>query len=263
MSTQSTPARRAELTTEQLESYEHDGFLVIENLISPEELAALHQRQYEYTHGGRDTSALTIQVEPRIQRGELKVEHPGDGIRKIDGLLESDDLFHRLGTHPSIVGVLKQILGPDIKLYRNTLLFKPPRVGSAKGMHQDSPYWPIEPMELCSCWFTLDAATPENGCMGIIPGGHVRGALPHKSVTVDYVMDEATYREEDVRLVPMPAGAGLFFHSLLPHATAPNLSNKWRRAITMSYMSARSRFTGEGKRPKFMRITGQDYPGCV
>ncbi len=142
MSTQSTPARRAELTTEQLESYEHDGFLVIENLISPEELAALHQRQYEYTHGGRDTSALTIQLEPRIQRGELKVEHPGDGIRKIDGLLESDDLFHRLGTHPSIVGVLKQILGPDIKLYRNTLLFKPPRVGSAKGMHQDSPYWP-------------------------------------------------------------------------------------------------------------------------
>jgi ectoine hydroxylase-related dioxygenase (phytanoyl-CoA dioxygenase family) len=64
-----------------------------------------------------------------------------------------------LGLHDNIVGIIEQLLGPDLKMFRNALLLKPPRVGSQKGMHQDSPYWPIQPMELCSCWFALDDAT--------------------------------------------------------------------------------------------------------
>ncbi|OPZ05176.1 MAG: Phytanoyl-CoA dioxygenase (PhyH) [candidate division BRC1 bacterium ADurb.BinA292] len=263
MTSQTQTTEPMRLTEEQLEAYRRDGYIMIENLVTPEELKQLHHRQREYTHCGRDASKLSIQVEPRIQRGEVKVDHPGDGIRKIDGLIEHDDLFRRLGTHPNILEILEQILGPDIKLYRNTLLLKPPLVGSAKGMHQDSPYWPIEPMELCSCWFTLDAATPENGCMGVIPGAHRRGPLPHHQVPDDFVMDESSYDMRDVKLVPMPAGAGLFFHSLLPHVTAPNTSRHWRRAITMTYMSARSRYTGEGESPNFMTVRGRGYPGCV
>ena len=46
-------------------------------------VAALRERLRDYTHGGRSTEGLVLQVEPRVQRGEQKVEHPGDGIRKI------------------------------------------------------------------------------------------------------------------------------------------------------------------------------------
>ena len=90
--------------------------------------------------------------------------------------MQEDDRFRALGLNERIVSVVNQILGPDIKLFRNSLLLKPPAVGSAKGWHQDSPYWPIEPMALCSCWFLLDDATLENGCMVVIPGGHRRAA---------------------------------------------------------------------------------------
>jgi ectoine hydroxylase-related dioxygenase (phytanoyl-CoA dioxygenase family) len=61
----------------------------------------------------------------------------------------------------------------------------------------------------------------------------------------------------------MRAGSGLFFHSLLPHYTAPNRSPNWRRAIALSYMSARSRYTGEGEGPVFFLVRGQSFPGCV
>ena len=189
-------------------------------------------------------------MEPRIQRGELTVEHPGDGIRKIDGLVEGDSLFQELGLHPNIRGILTQILGPDIKMFRNALLLKPPAVGSAKGMHQDSPYWPIRPMDLCSCWFPLDNATLENGCMAVLVGGHRRGPLPHVHVQDDYVVPEALYDAEDMALLPMQAGDGLFFHSLLPHYTAPNRSARWRRAIALSYMSAQARYTGKATAPR-------------
>ena len=251
------------LSARELAQYNEEGFLLVEGVADPDEVKALGQRLWDYTHGGRSQAALRVQVEPRIQRGELAVEHPGDGIRKIDGLVEGDALFRELGLHPNIRGVLTQILGPDIKMFRNALLLKPPEVGSAKGMHQDSPYWPIRPMDLCSCWFPLDDATLENGCMAVLVGGHQRGPLPHVHVQDDYVIDEASYDADDMVMLPMKAGDGLFFHSLLPHYTAPNRSAHWRRAIALSYMSARAHYTGEGNGPAYFPVQGRTFPGCV
>lgn len=251
------------LADEQIAAYYRDGYVVVEDLISPEEVEALGGRLREYTHGGRSPDGLRFQIEPRVQRGEMAVDHPGDSIRKIDGLVENDDLFQQLGLNDNIVGIIEQILGPDLKMFRNALLLKPPEVGSQKGMHQDSPYWPIEPMDLCSCWFALDDATPENGCMGVLPGGHNRGALPHVRVTDDFVVDEAHYSFDDMVLAPIRAGGGLFFHSLIPHYTAPNLSNHWRRAIALSYMSARSRYARDGDGPEYFPVKGKSFPGCV
>jgi ectoine hydroxylase-related dioxygenase (phytanoyl-CoA dioxygenase family) len=251
------------LNDDELSAYARDGFVIVENLLPADEVSALQQRLHDYTHGDHPTEKLRIQVEPRVQRGELQVEHPGDGIRKIDGLVEGDDLYNGLGKHPNIIGVMKQILGEDVKMFRNALLLKPPEVGSQKGMHQDSPYWPIEPMSLCSCWFAIDTATVENGCMGVLSGGHKSGALPHTHVTDDFVVEEGAYSLDEIVMAPVEAGGGLFFHSLLPHYTAPNLSDSWRRAIALSYMSAKSTYTGDGTGPEYYPIVGKSYPGCV
>ncbi|MCK6472032.1 MAG: phytanoyl-CoA dioxygenase family protein [Planctomycetes bacterium] len=251
-----------QLTEQQLVQYQRDGYVVVEGLLSRDEVAGLLERVREYTHGGRDASKLHVQVEPRVKRGELKVAHLGDGVRKIDRLVQHDDRFRRLGLNENIVSILEQILGPDIQLFRNALMLKPPEVGSQKGMHQDSPYWKVEPMDLCSCWFALDDATPENGCMGVIPGGHLKGALPHVHVTDDFVIDEKHYNKDEMVLAPVKAGGGLFFHSLVPHYTAPNRSKHWRRAIALSYMSARSRST-QNPEPTYMTVKGRSFPGCV
>ncbi len=253
------PNEMAELA----DAYHRDGYVLVEDLLSVQEVTALRERIADYTHGGRPWGALQVQFEPRVQRGEMSVQHPGDGIRKIDGLVQNDDLFRQLGTHPKLIEVIAAIVGPDIKLFRNSLLLKPPLVGSQKGWHQDSPYWPIEPMELCSCWFPLDDATLENGCMVVAPGRHRGGALPHVHVTDDFVITEGLIADAERVAVPMRSGSGLFFHSLLPHYTAPNRSNRWRRAIALSYMSARSHYTGEGAGPEYFPIQGVTYPDCV
>lgn len=259
MSTETT-----KLTESELESYQDNGCIVVEDLVSPDELKRLQQRVHEYTHGGRSAHApIRFQTEPRVARGELKVDHPGDGYRKIDKLVEGDDLFYRLGTNAKIVGILEQILGSDIKMFRNAMLLKPPGVGSPKGMHQDSPYWCIEPMALCSCWFAIDNATSENGCMAVLPGRHKKPPMPHIRVTDDYVADPDLYDMNDAVLLPVKAGGGLFFHSLLPHYTGPNQSRAWRRAIALSYMSAKSKHTGKGECPQYTNIKGQTFPGSV
>src|SRR5579862_5923756 len=67
---------KTHFTAEMLDSYQRDGYLLVEDLISPEETAALRERIREYTHGGRSQAALHIQIEPRVQRGEVTVAHP-------------------------------------------------------------------------------------------------------------------------------------------------------------------------------------------
>jgi phytanoyl-CoA hydroxylase len=251
------------LNAAQLQQYEEQGYVVVEGLVPPQELAALIGRLDDYAYERRPAGQVRIQVEPRVTRGEMRVANKGEAVRKMEGLVEHDDLFQALGLRPSIVSALESILGPDLKMFRNAVLMKLPRVGSAKGMHQDSPYWPIEPMALCSCWLALDTATLENGCMTALPGSHRTGPLPHVTVPDDFIVEEKEYDTGRVVPLPMPAGAGLFFHSLLLHGTAPNTSSKPRRAIALSYMSSQSRYIGKGPKPSYFPVKGRDYEGCV
>jgi ectoine hydroxylase-related dioxygenase (phytanoyl-CoA dioxygenase family) len=89
-------------------------------------------------------------------------------------------------------------------------------------------------------------------------------------VTDDYVIAEEHYDASEVVAIPMEPGSGLFFHSLLMHATAENRSATTRRAITMSYMAAEYRYVkrssagvGERPQPEYMRVSGVDVPGGV
>ncbi|MGH2371195.1 MAG: phytanoyl-CoA dioxygenase family protein, partial [Chloroflexota bacterium] len=204
---------------------------------------------------------------PRVARGEMQAT-PGDDVRKISGVAgkggaAGDDRFRALVLRPEIVSRMQGLMSPNLKLFRADVLMKPAGVGSAKGMHQDSPYWPIEPMKLWSCWMPFDPATLENGCMTAIPGSHTRGGLPHVRIQDDYVIPEEHYDPKDVVAIPMEPGTGLFFNSLLLHGTAENTSPLPRRAITMSYMAAEYHYTGKQPTPDYLRISGVDVPGGV
>jgi ectoine hydroxylase-related dioxygenase (phytanoyl-CoA dioxygenase family) len=251
------------LTTEQQQQAEEEGYVIIEGMLSPEQCQAYIARLDDYAHERRELPPrMAIQREPRVARGEL-VASVGDDVRKISGVAYGDDLFHSLVMHPRVVQIMQQLIGPNLKLFRADVLMKPAGVGSAKGMHQDAPYWPIQPMALWSCWLPFDPATLENGCMTAIPGSHKRGALEHVHTTDDYVIPADQYDPSQIVAVPMAPGSGMFFHSLLLHGTAENRSAQPRRAIAMSYMMTESRYTGEAPKPDYLRISGADVPGGV
>ena len=251
------------LTESQRRAAEEDGYFVVEGLVSPATCQRFIQRLDDYAHERRPLpSGLEIQREPRVARGMLQAA-PGEDVRKISGVAQSDDLFGALVVQPEIVRIIQTLTSPNLKLFRAEVLMKPAGVGSAKGMHQDSPYWPIEPMALWSCWLPFDPSLLENGCMTAIPGSHKRGPLPHVRVTDDYIIPAEHYDLDDVAAIPMQPGSGLFFHSLLLHGTAENRSALPRRAITMSYTATESRYTGRSPQPDYLRISGVDVPGGV
>ena len=250
------------LSAEQRQSAAEDGYFVVEDLLSLEQCQEYLRRLDDYARGHRNLpEGMAIQREPRVARGEIT--SPGDDVRKISGVAYGDDLFRQLVMHPTIVAYIQGLMGPNLKLFRADVLMKPAGVGSAKGMHQDSPYWPIEPMALWSCWMPFQPATLENGCMTGIPGSHKRGAVQHVHTQDDYVIPDELFDRSQVVPIPMKPGSGLFFHSLLLHGTAENRSPLSRRAITMSYMSAGFRYTGKPPKPEYLRISGVDVPGRV
>jgi ectoine hydroxylase-related dioxygenase (phytanoyl-CoA dioxygenase family) len=251
-----------DLSDEEFAQYQHEGY-VVRSALTRADVEAATERLRAYTSGERDPGGISMQVEPRVQRGELEAEDESQAYRKLSDVVANDDLFYDIATKDAIVEPIKRVLGPHLKLFRSAVLMKPPQVGSEKGAHQDAPYWPIQPEDECSVWIPLDRATVENGCMQVIPGDHLRGGLPHVPVTDDYVIDEDCYERDDLEPLPMAAGQGLFFHALLPHYTNPNETDRWRRAIVLSYMSARSRYTGDGDLPDYPSIAGESFPGSV
>ncbi|HTE19376.1 MAG TPA: phytanoyl-CoA dioxygenase family protein, partial [Armatimonadota bacterium] len=188
---------------------------------------------------------------------------PLDSLRKVEALVENDSVFRSLASDPRLMGPITALLGPDIKLFRDALMMKPARHGSAKPYHQDSAYWAIDPPALCSAWIALDDATLENGCMRVLPGSHTWGVMEHKHLA-DFQVEEDRLDVSREVAVPLEAGGVLLFHSLLLHATNPNHSDRPRRGMICSYMSARSRYTGDPEtKPPYLLLDGQEYEGAV
>ncbi|TQQ83269.1 phytanoyl-CoA dioxygenase family protein [Halonotius terrestris] len=260
-----------ELSDSQFEQYQSDGYLVVEDALSSEMIERTINRLREYSHGDREPQTFESQIEPRVKRGELDVEEEGDAVRKFEGLgmVEEDDVFGEIANHETITAVAEQLLGEHLKLLRSAAMFKPPSVGSEKGLHQDAAYYPIQPRDHLTVWIALDDATPENGCMTVIPGAHKDGMLNHEAdeYETDIVINDTDYSEDDLVELPMEAGDALFTHCLVPHYTAPNTTEDWRRALIMSYMDSRSRFTkpADDLEPwvDSVHIQGEEFPGCV
>jgi len=255
--------RPMSLTPQQIEQYRRDGYLVFEDLLRADEVKALLSCLEELVlERVPRPEGVRMQIEPAIRRGDAVAPSAMDALRKVEGLVEHVDAFVKLASDPRLLDVMQDLIGPDIKLFRDALMMKPPRHGSAKPYHQDSAYWQIDPPDLVSVWIALDDATLENGCMRVIPGSHQSGVMEHQHLQ-DYQVDETRLDTSNEVAVPLNAGGCLFFHSLLLHATAPNHSPYPRRSMIISAMSARSRYTGPDPRPHFPLLRGREYAGAV
>jgi ectoine hydroxylase-related dioxygenase (phytanoyl-CoA dioxygenase family) len=168
--------------------------------------------------------------------------------------------FMRIVTADTIVDIAQQLLGRDVKLHWSTIFLKPPQVGSDISLHQDSQYSSIRFQGNLTVWIPLDEADEENGCLEVIPGRHLDGALPHEETSGGKRIRESCYDSAEITPLPMEPGQVLFFDPLLPHRSSANSSDRWRRAFAFGLASARSRKTED---VECVQISGRSFPGCI
>jgi len=224
----------------KVEFFKREGFLVVPGVLSKAELEELDQElnRLAENHATLRRIREGFDLEPR-QDGTRKTPT----FRKIGGISELSPAFNRLMKHPRVMDMLTAVMGPVIELYRDVCMMKPRRVGREKPWHQDSVYWPWNPMDLCSAMTALDDAMPENGCLQVIPRTHFK-EIQHYGKELQIDIDAELQRQ--TVYVPLKAGDTLLFHSLLLHASEPNHSELDRRVCIMSYKTPGLRYIGKG-----------------
>ncbi|MDA1074229.1 MAG: phytanoyl-CoA dioxygenase family protein [Proteobacteria bacterium] len=159
-------------------------------------------------------------------------------------LLAFDTWFVGVAREPALLDMVGQLIGEDIALWNSSFFAKPAKTGKRTPWHQDGEYWPIRPLATCSVWIAVDASTPANGALRVLPGSHRSGALEEHRHNADAGLSlplEMVQVDEDraVDLVLEPGQISM--HDVfLAHASEPNHSDNPRRGMTLRYMPTSS-----------------------
>ncbi|MEM7129243.1 MAG: phytanoyl-CoA dioxygenase family protein [Chloroflexota bacterium] len=206
------------LSDAQINEYQQNGYVVVPGLFDTSE-----------------TSAWKAQLQAKLTE-EKKLDEPS-GVRvwMCDGM---DSLTEANVQKPQLVQMLNQLIGPDVEFLSVKAVFKNSKTSFNSPWHQDWHYWQGSPK--ISIWIALDNATPENGCLRLVPGSH------RNVVQMDDVEDgkgfghrigEDALADLPVETVPVSAGDVVFFHDLALHASCPNVNGQDRWTAIATYRS--------------------------
>lgn len=252
---------------EQQAFFQQQGYLIAPDLLSRGEVAEC-QREVQRLHQlAADLEASQDPLSNHFQREPFSAAPNHNGLpvlRKIENTRALSPCFTQLAAHPRLVAIVQSLLGADLLLFRSTLMLKPAFHGSAHALHQDSAYWPMEPPALVTASIALDDATPDNGCIKVIPGSHHWG-LQEWGHIAQQQEAPLTNRDDIDRSrqidVPLAAGSAVLFHSLMVHGSGPNQTDRPRNTALYAYFSPHVRYVPGANGPQsksFPVIAGLD-----
>ena len=276
-----------------LQRYREDGYLAFLEALTPQEVQeasdginqlvrkyAFNEELTEHVGGiGKYGKAIKngrgmlfksrktdfhFQVEGTYEARPDRLDELADNIRKFQSydmeLPIYDYIAHQ---HPRLQALVEGVLGEGFKPYSSMALCKPARGGAEKPWHQDLAYFSVNRFDgVCGVWIALDRAIIANGCMHVIPGGHVAGPRRHEWSKVDCEITTPEVNPADAVPIELPPGGLMIFHGLLPHETPVNNSGLRRRALQFHYQSAETKIAPQEEyRSKFAGPDGL-FIGC-
>ncbi len=217
--------------------FHQDGFLPIAGAFSLAQVNDAHNAVSDMIDGKHPKFRYTqFEKGKRKEFAALSDPERRKGVRKLNRFIGFDERLNHFATDSRILGTLERIFEKPPKLYRDQAMLKPARIGREKPWHQDHAYFNL-PMGTCivSVWIALDEATPENGCMHVIPGSQREGPVVHFSRR-DWQICDTHIARTRVVAVPLKPGSILFWNGLLHHGTPANRSDRSRRSLQLHFI---------------------------
>jgi phytanoyl-CoA hydroxylase len=251
------------LAPDQVASYHREGYLVLPGFKAAAEVASLierarsivdmfdpgeHRAVFSSVEPERLADAALIASADQVHcffeeeafdaEGRLR-QAKALAINKIGHALhDRDPVFDRFSRDARLAEICAEIGIERPQLWQSMVIFKQPRIGGAVRWHQDATYLDTEPTSVTGFWFALEDATRDNGCLWVQPGGH-RGPLRERFIRSGEALrlerlDSTPWPDEASGVpVEVPSGTLVMFHGLMPHASAPNRSERSRIAYTL------------------------------
>ena len=153
------------VSPEQAQTYREQGGFILQDAFCEEELGNL-------------IAALDpIEAAANEQLSALPADQPSIGRGNEIGLrahaVVQSDVAKAVARQSSLAQLCHDLIGPQVRLYWDQLVYKRPGTKQEFPWHQDNGYTFVAPQQYLTCWVALNDATPDNGCPWIAPGLHL------------------------------------------------------------------------------------------
>ena len=224
------------LTDQQIQFYQSNGFVVIEDFLSAEEL---EQWRKAVMNAVKERAGQKIPGKD-VKTGEddginEDADYYGKVFDQLLNLWQTNIDVKELMIDERIGKMAATLAGVDgIRIWHDQALFKRPWANPT-AWHLDTPFWSFSDRNAISIWIALDNATSENGCLYFIPGSHKITNFDKISIgrNMDSIFE--TYPQlgnASTVAAPMKAGSCSFHNGLTIHGAGANMTSGWRRAMT-------------------------------
>jgi phytanoyl-CoA hydroxylase len=169
-----------EITQSQVEFYQENGYVIIEDFLTPSELEewrfcvteAVAERKGQKIPG----KAGKIGEDDGIN---ADTEYQSKVFDQLINLWQTSEKIKHLMLNAKIGEMAARLAQVDgIRIWHDQALFKKPW-GNPTSWHLDTPFWSFSDRRALSIWVALDDSTLENGCLFFIPESH-------KSTGIEY-----------------------------------------------------------------------------
>ncbi len=192
-----------------MEAIERDGYIIIENLISPELVAKIKD-----------------DLIPRFSYDSGRNNFEGFKTQRLYAFFEKSLICNPLVEHPLILGCLDRVFEPNYLLSQLQAINILPGE-EQQPLHHDDLFYrvprPRPALGAATIW-AIDEFTQQNGATVVIPGSHL--------------WDDRQPTEDDrknLEPVVMPAGSVVLFLGTLWHAGGANRSDAARLCVSAQY----------------------------
>lgn len=237
-----------ELSQDQINFYKKNGFLIVEDFLTKEEL---------FHWNDVINNALIERKGRKFPYSEI-VSGEDDGINKDAGYFGKvfDQIINLWQTSPDVKEIITDerigqmaasLMDVDaVRIWHDQSLVKQ-AWANPTAWHVDTPFWSFNNREALSIWVALEDVTIENGCMYFMPGSHLHTKLedPGISANIGDVFDKyPEYRFVKPVKAELKAGSCTFHNGLTLHAAGANMTTGTRRAMTCVYIPHDVTFNG-------------------
>ncbi|MEV5351039.1 ectoine hydroxylase [Streptomyces achromogenes] len=252
------------IATADLQRYERDGFLAVDQLITPDEVE-IYKRELD-----------RLVSDPDVRADERSIVEPkSKEIRSVFEVHRISEVFANLVRDPRVVGRARQILGSDVYVHQSRINVKPGFGASGFYWHSDFETWHAEDglpnMRTVSVSIALTENLDTNGGLMIMPGSHrtflgCAGATPKDNYKKSLQMQDAgtpsdealtaLAGEHGIRLFTGKAGSATWFDCNCMHGSGDNITPYPRSNVFIVFNSVENTavepFAAPVRRPEFI-----------
>jgi ectoine hydroxylase-related dioxygenase (phytanoyl-CoA dioxygenase family) len=221
------------LSREQTASYQSNGYVVVENVISEALVARARGVVEEFVQ-----KAAAVTESDAVFDLEPGHSPEAPRLRRLKEPVHQHAVFDEIMRSQKLLDVVEDLIGPGVRFQASKLNMKSAEFGSPVEWHQDIAFYPHTNDDLLAAGLALDDCTLENGCMLMVPGSHKGPVLDHHQEGVFAGAIDASREDVDLaRAVPVPVKAGgmSLHHVRTLHGSAPNTSSQPRRLLLFQF----------------------------